>query len=261
MLPQPELKKPVTAVRRAARILRYLGRSELPVGVNQVARDLEIIPSTCLHILRTLTQESLVAFDSTTKRYRLGHAVLGLARDSLANSTFVQDVQPYLKDLAHRHGVTVTAAELDANEHMVVVALARAPQRLSIHVDVGSRFPAMISASGRCFAALSGWSEPELEVRFDTLQWENPPDYETWRADVAAAGRNGYAVDHGNYLRGFLVTAAPISDAEGFATRTIATVGFLDQLSAKQDLALAQDVKVAADRLTLERFHWPAAQA
>ncbi len=255
MLPQPELKKPVTAVRRAARILRHLGRSETPVGVNQIARDLDIIPSTCLHILRTLTQESLVAFNSTTKRYRLGHAVLGLARDSLANSTFVQDVQPHLKDLAARHGVTVTAAELDANEHMVVVALARAPQTLSIHVDVSSRFPALISASGRCYAALSGWPESELAEKFCTLQWENPPDYETWRAEVAAAGRNGYAADHGNYLRGFLVTAAPIRDSEGYATRAIATVGFLDQLSSKQALALAKDVKIAADRLTPEWFH------
>jgi len=255
MLPQPELRKPVTAVRRAARILRYLGRSELPVGVNQIARDLDIIPSTCLHILRTLTQDSLVAFNSTTKKYRLGHAVLGLARDSIANSTFVQDVQPHLKDLAVRHGVTVTAAELDANDHMVVVALARAPQTLSIHVDVGSRFPALISASGRCYAALSGWPEPELAAKFKKLEWENPPDYETWRAEVAAAGRNGYAADFGNYLRGFVVAAAPIRDSEGHATRAIATVGFLDQLSSEHVFDLAKDVKAAADRLMPERLH------
>ena len=255
MLSQPELKKPVTAVRRAARILRYLGRSETPVGVAQIARDLDIIPSTCLHILRTLAQESLVAFNATTKKYRLGHAVLGLARDSLANSTFVQDVQPHLRDLDVRHGVTVTAAELDANEHMVVVALARAPQTLSIHVDVSSRFPALISASGRCYAALSGWPEPELAEKFKALRWENPPDYETWRAEVAAAGRDGYAADHGNYLRGFLVTAAAIRDSEGYPTRAIATVGFLDQQSAGEVLALAKDVKLAADRLTPERFH------
>ena len=255
MISQPELKKPVKAVRRAARILRYLGRSDSPVGVNQLARELDIIPSTCLHILRTLAQESLVAFNSTTKQYRLGHAVLGLARDSLANNTFVQMALPPLKDLADRHGVTVTAAELDANEHMVVVALARAPQNLSIHVDVSSRFPALISASGRCYAALSGWPEAKLAENFKALQWENPPDYETWRGEVADAGCNGYAVDYGNYLRGFLVVAAPVLDSEGYATRAIATVGFLDQLDGKQVLALSKDVKVAADRLTSELFH------
>ena len=96
--------------------------------------------------------------------------MLGLAWDSLANNTFGQEAQPHLKDLADRHAVTVTAAELDANEHMVVIALARAPQNLSIHVDVSSRFPALISASGRCFAALSGWAESTLEKKFNALQ-------------------------------------------------------------------------------------------
>ena len=61
---------------------------------------------------------------------------------------------------------------------LVVVVLSRAPQTLSIHVDVGSRFPALISASGRCYAALSGLPESELAEKFSTLQWENPPDYD-----------------------------------------------------------------------------------
>ncbi len=254
MPPQADLKKPVVAVRRAARILRYLGRTGNPVGVNRIARDLDIIPSTCLHILRTLAQESLVAFNSATKHYRLGHAVLGLARDSLSSSTFVQEARPLLNDLAERHGVTVTAAELDANDHMVVVVLSHAPQTLSIHVEVGSRFPVLISASGRCYAALSGWPEAELREKFNALRWDNPPDYETWRAEAVAAGQNGYAVDYGSYLRGFLVTAAPILDNKGYASRTIATVGFLDQLAGAKVLALAYDVKAAADRLTLEQF-------
>ena len=197
----------------------------------------------------------MVAFNSTTKKYRLGHAVLGLARDSLANSSFVQEVRPHLRKIADSHGVTVTAAEMDANEHMVVVALARAPQTLSIHVDVSSRFPALVSASGRCFAALSGLPEEKLAENFYSLPWENPPDYDTWRAEVRAAGRNGYAIDYGNYLRGFLVAAAPVLDSEGYATRAIATVGFLDQLGEEQVVALAEDVRAAANQLRSERFH------
>ncbi len=102
---------------------------------------------------------------------------------------------------------------------------------------------------------MSGWPEAELREQFNALRWDNPPDYETWRAETVAAGHDGYAVDYGSYLRGFLVTAAPILDDKGAATRTIATVGFLDQLGHAQVLALAKDVKAAADRLTLEQFH------
>ena len=44
----------VPAVSRALAILRLLGKSETPMGVQEIARALELIPSTALHILRVL---------------------------------------------------------------------------------------------------------------------------------------------------------------------------------------------------------------
>ena len=85
--------KPVTAVSRATLILRHLGRSTEPLGVNRIARDLDLIPSTALHILRTLAHEDLIVFDSNTKRYSLGVGILGIARNMLSQSGFVQAVR------------------------------------------------------------------------------------------------------------------------------------------------------------------------
>ena len=204
------LKKPVAAVSRAAAILRYLGRSGAPAGVNAIARELDLVPSTCLHILRTLTHENLTAFDVGTKRYRLGPALLGLSRDMLAQNDFARDTQPLIDDLAGRQGVTLTATELDNAGHMVVIALARASVALSIHVTVGSRFPALISASGRCYAALSGWTREELRDRFSPLKWQNAPRFGDWLKEVDAARQDGYAIDRGAYIRGVLIAAAPV---------------------------------------------------
>ncbi|NKB55650.1 MAG: helix-turn-helix domain-containing protein [Alphaproteobacteria bacterium] len=248
--PKPTLKKPVTAVSRAAHILRYLGKRDTPAGVNAIAKDLDIVPSTCLHILRTLSHENLTVFDPATKRYRLGPAVLSLSRDALANSDFVREARPRLDGLAERHGVTVTATELDNAEHMVVVAIARARQNLSIHVNVGSRFPALISASGRCYAALSDWSKEELRERFSALQWQNPPRFNDWLKEVETARGDGYAIDRSTYLRGIVIAAAPVLDGEGRATRALAAIGFADQLAGKAALKLARDVKRAGDFLS-----------
>ena len=44
------------AVVRAVAMLRLLSNSPIPLGVNQIARELDIIPSTCLHILRAFEQ-------------------------------------------------------------------------------------------------------------------------------------------------------------------------------------------------------------
>ena len=72
----------VPAVTRAIAILRLLGKVKEPMGVNAIAQALDLIPSTCLHILRTLVEEKLISVDGDTKRYRLGMGVLTLARSA-----------------------------------------------------------------------------------------------------------------------------------------------------------------------------------
>ena len=55
LLDEPELLHDiVSAVSRAVAILRALGRSAEPMGVKALADQLELVPSTCLHILRVL---------------------------------------------------------------------------------------------------------------------------------------------------------------------------------------------------------------
>ena len=68
------------AIARAAAILRLLGRSEVPMGLQAIAPELGLVPSTCLYVLRALVEEELVSFDPDTKRYALDAGVLTLAR-------------------------------------------------------------------------------------------------------------------------------------------------------------------------------------
>ena len=96
----------VPAVTRAVAILRLLGKNEAPLGVNAIARALGLVPSTCLHILRVLVAEELVAFDAETKLYSLDAGILTLARSVLRRNGFSQIVQPHLDRLSHDYGVT-----------------------------------------------------------------------------------------------------------------------------------------------------------
>ena len=76
------------AIARAAAILRLLGKSDTPLGVQVIARELGLVPSTCLYVLRALAEEELIAFDPDTKRYALGAGLLTLARQWLRRSQF-----------------------------------------------------------------------------------------------------------------------------------------------------------------------------
>ena len=67
---------------------------------------------------------------------------------------------------------------------LVVVAASEASGALQVSTQVGSRFPALISATGRCIAAFGDYAEEELRERFDTLRWDRPPGYRTWQREV-----------------------------------------------------------------------------
>jgi len=234
-MPQPETRshKQVPAVRRAAAILRLLGRTDRPLGVNQVARELGLVPSTCLHILRELTQERLVAFDPETKRYALDIGILAIARAAISRNDFASMIQPQLTALSERFGITAIAVQMSGPAHMIVVALSRASVPFRLQVDMGSRFPALISATGRCVAAFGDMGDAELRAGFDALKWENPPTYEEWRAQVAQTRERGYGLDEGNYIGGVTILAVPLLGRDGRLQRSIVAAGMSERIHAQ----------------------------
>ena len=208
------------AIARAAAILRLLGKSETPLGVNAIARELGLVPSTCLYVLRALAEEELVAFDPATKRYSLDAGVLTLARGWLRRDRFADLAQAPLDRVARDFGVTTMGVRIAGLDHIVVVATAQGAANFQLSAEVGSRFPALISATGRCIAAFGGYREADLAARFATLRWDDPPSFAEWQAQVEQTQAQGFAVDAGNYIAGVTVLAAPVwQGAKGFGDR------------------------------------------
>jgi DNA-binding IclR family transcriptional regulator len=240
----------VPAVTRAVAILRLLGTRDDPLGVNAIARALKLVPSTCLHILRALAAEGLVAVDPGTKRYRLGAGLLALARRALSRDAFAELAQPALDRLARRHGVTAIAVTVGGLDHIVVVAISRSDHAVRLHVDIGSRFPALLSATGRCIAAFGGHPWSALERRFRGLRWDRPPSWSAWRAEVESTRAKGYAVDEGNYIRGVTIIAAPVAGDAGPAGHVVVVVGVSEQITEIGVDRIAAELSAAAQGLS-----------
>lgn len=245
-----QLRKPVVAVHRAVAILRYLGGASAPAGVQEVARALDIVPSTCLHILRSLVHEGMLTVDPASKRYRLGPAVLRLARDMARSDAFVQAVQPRLDRVSSAFNVTAAAATLDGPDRIIIVATSQVSPSLGISVRVGSRFPAMVSAIGMCLAARDDSSRGDYARRIEALTWQNPPAFAQWTAAVERARRDGYAVDHGYFIEGMTVVAVPVLDLERRPSRFVAALGFSRELEGEAGARLGATLTRAAAELS-----------
>jgi DNA-binding IclR family transcriptional regulator len=235
----------VPAVERAIAILRLLARSDFPLGVQAIARELGLIPSTCLHILRVLAAHEFVGFDPDTKRYWLDAGVLSIARRVLSPTSFSQLVQPTLDRVAKDHGVTTNAVRVIGLAHGTVVAISHAPQPFQIHVGVGSRFPALVSVTGRCIAAFGSHDWQDIERAFFAVRWDRPPSFRAWQIEVEEARRKGYAVDPGNYISGVTIVGAPVMDRE-HVNHVIVGIGLTEQLKPSSLARLGKDLVAGA---------------
>ena len=222
----------------------------LGIGVNAIARELDIVPSTCLHILRALVTEGLVGVELETKRYRLDAGVLTLARTALRQDGFAKSAQQELDALAGRISATVLGVRVIGLKHMIVVCISRSDATVRLHVDIGSRFPALISATGRCLAAFGNHSESDVNSAFKALRWDVAPSLKDWRSEIAETRRVGYGVDRSNYIRGVTIVAAPVFGIEGSMSHALAVVALTEQLPAGGAKAVGMELKAAASRIT-----------
>ena len=236
----------VPAVSRAIAILRLLGRGQGPMTLKAISQELDLVTSTCLHILRVLVDEGLVKVDSGSKRYSLSTGMLALAKSVIDTNPFPALAQPALDRISSSWNVTAIGVEVSGLEHMVVLALSRSNAPIRLHVDVGSRFPALISATGRLVAAYSELPDKEVESRFQALRWDNPPDIEAWRKDVQTVRRRGYSIDRGDYISGIVLVAVPILDSQSRITHSLVAAGFADQLTAQKTQSLVSDLQAEA---------------
>jgi len=250
---KPKVIRPVPAVSRAIAVLRHLARTDAPQGVVQIARALKLIPSTALHILRVLDSEGLVSFDPSTKKYQLAAGVLELANDFVSKNPLVQVVRPHLEDISRRHRCTAVAVEPSGSNHFIVIATTDINPGLSVRVTVGTRVPALLSATGRCFAAHGHWTRDELRTKFSALRWQNAPDFDTWCDEVDFARVRGFAIDRDNYIRGITIVAAPILSEGRGASRfvgALVAVGVTGQLQEPALEALAQSLQKATRKVS-----------
>jgi len=240
----------VPAVARAIAILRLLARSSDALGVNAIARELALVPSTALHILRALVSEGLVTSDPVTKRYRLDSGVLTLARSALRQDAFAQLVQPEIDALADRFTATAVGVRMVGLKHMIVVGISRPDTAIRLHVDVGSRFPALISATGRCLAAFGNYPDRDIEKAFRALRWDSAPSYKEWRAEVEETRQTGFGVDRGNYIRGVTIVAAPVFGRDRAMTHALVAIALTDQLSATAVEVMGKELVRSAGRVS-----------
>lgn len=240
----------VKPVENAIRILRLLGNSGRPSTVTIIARELGINMSTCFNILKTLVATNVLDFDPDTKTYAISAGAVGLANGAILTGGVAGEMQRRMEEVAHRFGITVGLWRRVGEDRVLLVWLVESPTAVRIMLRLGQRLPLLIGASGRVMCAFSRFSEEEIEHRFASLRWHTPMALNQYRAEVAQARKQGYAIDNGIFIRGALGIAAPIFERDGSVRSIISSTSFVGQHEPGDVKLIAGEIKRLGADLT-----------
>lgn len=249
---KPVRVRPVPAVTRSIAILRLLGRQKQGMGVKAIADELGLIPSTCLHILRVLVDENLVAQAPGTKRYVLASGMVSLARSVLGGAGFASLAQPALNRIAAAHGITAMGVEVTSRNTILVLAVARPDQPLQLHADVGSEFPWLTSATGRLVAASGCWTTDELRGQFRSIHWDRPLTFDEWLVEVEQARARGWSMDRDRFKNGISAFAVPLLTPAGTLTHSLVAMGLSAETTDTGAGAMVRDMQREAELISRE---------
>ncbi len=232
-------------------VLDLLGDSPDGLTVAEIARRLDVHPSTASRLLGTIAGGGLIERDAATQRFRIGARVVGLAAAAVDRLPVVSQARPQLE---HLSAVTSETANLAIRDgfHVVYVDQVTPAQTVVMASWVGRRSPVHASSSGKVLVAFGdrALQEAVLGRALDAVTARtivSPSELEeVW----AQTRRQGYAASSGELEDALVTIAAPVM-ADGRAVAAISVSGPAFRLPQRDIPRLGHDVIDAARAASL----------
>jgi IclR family acetate operon transcriptional repressor len=202
----------VGSVVRALALLDELRDSELPLGVNELARRIGVNASTASRLLSTLESAGMVEREEGGP-FRLGLALVTLADRVLSRLDLQGLARPVLVELMKSTGETATLSLPGEREAITVDSV---PSRASVvsMARLGRPSPSHASAVGKVMLAFGGGPLPRAGDLI-ALTDRTITDRATLAAEVSGVRRQGYATVLGEREVDVNAVAAPVFDRSG----------------------------------------------
>lgn len=233
----------VRAVDRALDILNCFTMGKSNFSLMEIARIIELSPSTTLRLLTTLEKAGYLHRDLDNLRYYLGFRLAQISNIAFDNLDFCRIARPYLRQLSERFGESV-GLFIYQEGRRVCVERVEGTRKLRSILHIGERAPLTRGASGRLILA----HREEEEIR--RILQEDP--FCTLE-DLKQIRQQGYAVSHGEREKGVMSVAAPLYNSRNEFVAALFLSG-ADGSINEQDIntvidAICQNAKIISGML------------
>lgn len=223
-----ERNSDVQSVERAVRLLEVLRDHPDPMSVADLAKALDLSPSTVHRLVNTLKNCKLVDQDPADRRYRLSLRILLFAKAILDRFDLRERAHPFLGELSKEVGETVFMGILDGFELVYVDHVDSLDHGLRMTPQIGRRQDAHTTALGKVL--LAHLPAHQLEVflasgPFPRRTENSITDPHVLRGELEAVRQRGYALDRQESEIGICCVAVPLRGPSGQVEAAISVSG------------------------------------
>ncbi len=235
------------AIARTLNVLEsFVDRREL--GITELARRLDLSPSTTHRIVRALVARGYLEQDRDSERYHLGRSTIVLGQAGRRHLGLDQ-VLPILERFGAETGESVNMGLMDGH-HVLVTLRVPSPQPLRFDQPVGSRIPLHCSSMGKALLAFNAQNGPQdlAGLEYAEVTANSIGSAEVLAEDLERVRERGHSTDVEESILGVSCVGAPVLDGSGRAAAAIAVQAPTARMSPERARHLAKRViEVAAE--------------
>lgn len=204
----------VEALARGFDIIGAFSDNHTGMSLAEIAAATNLARPTAHRLLATLIELGYVRQDGSV--FELTPRVLDLGYAFVSSQGLWQVAKPHLEALVHLTGESSSMAQLSGSD-IVYTARVAVPKIIALRVEIGTRFPAVVTSQGKVLLA---WLAPDaLELALDAPSLSRVVIAHRDRADLdrelALVRERGWALADEELAPGVRSIAAPVRDKSG----------------------------------------------
>ena len=206
----------MSTVVKALSLLDHFGSRTPELGLVDIAKLSKLDKATTRRLLVALAARGFVEQDLTTRRYRLGAALVRLARIREAAFPLIEIARAVVESLSQRTGETVHVSQIAGNV-LSSVFVCESPRANRVSVDVGQTLPFNCTASGQAFlsAAPEAFQNEVMKGPLPRVTRKSITSAAVLKKRIEETRTVGYAHSDQGFEDGVVSVAAPILGPNG----------------------------------------------
>lgn len=241
----------ITMVDRAVQIMNEIFLSEEPIGVSEIAQNLDLPKATVYRILNTLCQKNIIIKDPDSDKYELGLIFIEFGEKVKSKLSLKTISEPLMEKLSKSIGESVNLGILHERDVLSICSIeGESSVLISKLIPIS---PLHCSSMGKIL--LSEMDDNKIREYFKSNRIQKRTintiiDYDTFIIEREKILKEKFSFDREEYEYGLTCISCPITNKDGIVVAALSISGPTSRLQYKGLDNIMKELKNSAVQIS-----------